>query len=347
MLDRRLLSSGSTWASTAHLNYELDVNMIDLKKKYGEARAIAIYQSSVDAISSVGELLKRAGVDAAYEAKDSLYLASDKRGARSNAAECSFRKQQGISAELLDRDTLIKEYGIDRSNAIWHNKAAQLDSYRAAAGIINYHAKRGALHVYTRTEVIKMKSERNGVSLTTKNGLALKAKHVVCAPGYESMQFLPKRVVNINSTYALATQPLPQDALWKGKALIWETARPYFYLRTTAENRILMGGADEPFKDERRRDGLMREKKELLLKQCTKLFPHLEGTAADFTWCGSFGETRDGLPYIGEYPGMKGISFALGYGGNGTTFSLIAAEIIRNSLLGRKDARAPLFAFGR
>jgi glycine/D-amino acid oxidase-like deaminating enzyme len=44
---------------------------------------------------------------------------------------------------------------------------------------------------------------------------------------------------------------------------------------------------------------------------------------------------------------MKGISFALGYGGNGTTFSLIAAEIIRNSLLGRKDARALLFGFGR
>ena len=39
--------------------------------------------------------------------------------------------------------------------------------------------------------------------------------------------------------------------------------------------------------------------------------------------------------------------FALGYGGNGITFSLIAAEIIRDVFLGRKNLDAPLFRFGR
>jgi glycine/D-amino acid oxidase-like deaminating enzyme len=44
---------------------------------------------------------------------------------------------------------------------------------------------------------------------------------------------------------------------------------------------------------------------------------------------------------------MNGVSFALGYGGNGITFSMMAAEMIRNKLQGRKDDREPLFAFTR
>jgi glycine/D-amino acid oxidase-like deaminating enzyme len=37
----------------------------------------------------------------------------------------------------------------------------------------------------------------------------------------------------------------------------------------------------------------------------------------------------------------------LGYGGNGITFSLIAAEIIRDYFLGRTNRDAHLFRFGR
>jgi glycine/D-amino acid oxidase-like deaminating enzyme len=59
MLDRRLVCSGSTWASTAHLNYELDVSLGFLKKKYGEAAAVRIYQAGLAAVSRVGEVLRR------------------------------------------------------------------------------------------------------------------------------------------------------------------------------------------------------------------------------------------------------------------------------------------------
>ena len=31
--------------------------------------------------------------------------------------------------------------------------------------------------------------------------------------------------------------------------LLWEAARPYFYLRTTEDGRLIMGGLDEPFRN--------------------------------------------------------------------------------------------------
>lgn len=43
-------------------------------------------------------------------------------------------------------------------------------------------------------------------------------------------------------------------------ALIWETATPYIYLRTTSDNRILMGGKDIPFSNPVRRDNLLMRK---------------------------------------------------------------------------------------
>ena len=347
MLDRRLIASGSTWASTAHLNYELDVSLGDLKKKYGEAAAVRIYQASLQAVTRVGEVLRESGLDAGYEQKGSLYLASDRKGAKENKEEYILRKQHGLPVELLDEDELKAGYGIDRRNALKHDGAAQIDAYRAAFGLIRHHAESGALQVYTRTEVVKLDCGSEGVELLTATGLRIRARHVVCAPGYESDFFLPKRVMDISSTYALATQPLAEADLWKDRPLIWETARPYFYLRSTAEGRIMMGGGDVPFKNATLRDALLGRKEEELLAKCSSLFPHLKGLSADFTWCGTFGETDDGLPYIGEYPGMKGVSFALGYGGNGITFSMIAAEVIRNKLQGRKDERECLFAFRR
>ncbi len=67
----------------------------------------------------------------------------------------------------------------------------------------------------------------------------------------------------------------------------------------------------------------------------------------EFSWTGTFGATKDGLPYIGSYKKLKNSYFALGFGGNGITFSLVAAEIILGELLGKKNPNASLFSFTR
>jgi glycine/D-amino acid oxidase-like deaminating enzyme len=65
----------------------------------------------------------------------------------------------------------------------------------------------------------------------------------------------------------------------------------------------------------------------------------------DYAWTGSFGGTADDLPSIGPVPGMTHCYGVLAFGGNGITFSRIAAEIIRARLTGQDDPEADLFAF--
>ena len=58
-------------------------------------------------------------------------------------------------------------------------------------------------------------------------------------------------------------------------------------------------------------------------------------------------ETADGLAYIGTLPKFPRCYFALGFGGNGITFSVTAAELVRDALLGRQNEYAEVFRFDR
>src|SRR5690606_21135186 len=134
--------------------------------------------------------------------------------------------------------------------------------------------------------------------------------------------YLKQQVASLISTYALTSEPMPDFGGWYENCLIWESARPYLYLRTTPDHRVIMGGEDEEFRDPRRRDRLLRRKTKTLQRKFHKLFPQQELDVA-FSWTGTFGETKDGLPYIGATPEFPGAYFILGYGGNGIVFSLL------------------------
>jgi glycine/D-amino acid oxidase-like deaminating enzyme len=144
------------------------------------------------------------------------------------------------------------------------------------------------------------------------------------------------------STWAIATPPQPRR-IWPGRALIWEASEPYLYLRATADGRVICGGEDEPFTDEARRDALIPAKAETIAAKLAALLPGVDPTAA-FAWAGAFGTTPTGLPILRRLPRRPRIHSVLGYGGNGITFSRIAAEMIATELAGGKDRDSDVFA---
>jgi glycine/D-amino acid oxidase-like deaminating enzyme len=118
------------------------------------------------------------------------------------------------------------------------------------------------------------------------------------------------------------------------------------YLRTTEDGRILMGGEDDPFDGINPREQRIPHKVEKLQARFRTMFPLIDLDVA-YAWAGTFGETRDGLAYIGATPEYPHAYFALGYGGNGVTYSLVAAEILRDLVTGRPNKDAEIFRFGR
>jgi len=169
----------------------------------------------------------------------------------------------------------------------------------------------------------------------------------VNATGFEVTDFIDKDIVSFYYTYAIISENAAEkDALWKDRVMMWNTDDPYLYLRLTTDNRIIIGGRDERV-TKRSTQAEHLENKALLLEQdFAKIFPGIE-FHREFAWGGAFGKTKDSLPYIGAYPPTPLTYYALGFGGNGITFSVIAAEIITDLLLNRKNAAADLFSFKR
>ena len=135
------------------------------------------------------------------------------------------------------------------------------------------------------------------------------------------------------------------DKFWTDNVLCWNTADPYLYLRTN-DRRIIIGGRDEEFYNPNQRDALLPKKTKQLIVDFKKLFPDVD-FKYEFAWTGTFGATKDGLPYIGKYKPLPNSFFALGFGGNGITFSLIAAKIITDIILGKQNKDAAIFSFSR
>ena len=186
-----------------------------------------------------------------------------------------------------------------------------------------------------------MESDRAGIQAATAQGPTLRATELIFATGYELPKGVPRIGHTIESTYAIATKPQTRR-LWPSRSFIWEASEPYMYVRVGPDGRIICGGEDEPFSDAGKRDALLPRKTATLEDKLHRLLPGVDAPA-DYAWCGSFGASVTGTPSIGPVFRMPHCHAVLGYGGNGITFSALAAQMLRNQLTGGGDPDSDLF----
>jgi glycine/D-amino acid oxidase-like deaminating enzyme len=347
VLDRRAIGCGSTSASTGLLQYEIDTPLYKLIDLVGADPARRAYRRCVACLDDVRELVNRLDDDCALIDRPSVYLACDADDVDELRRERDERRAIGIDVELLGHDELRRTFGMDRPAALWSRRAMEVDPYRLTMSLMRGASGVGA-QVFAETIVTVYDADDTGVTLTTDRGPQVRASHVTFATGYETPEFLDKDICQLRSTYALGSQPLGGiEQSWPHRCLIWESGDPYFYARTTTDNRAMIGGEDVETADARQRDAMIDEKARALAEKFHKLIPSLSPIAPEFRWAGTFAQTKDGLPYIGTTRQFPRGYFALGYGGNGITFSLIAAQIIRDLFTGRQSADADLFRFDR
>ena len=346
VVEKRDVGWGSTAASTALIQYEIDTHLTDLTKRYGEIAAVLAYRSCVTAIADLRALAKSIGnVD--FSMQKSLYYASHPRDAGSLRDEYKLRRKHGFHVDWLDIKSMKANYDLDAPCAILSHVAARLDPYRMAHRLLGRLVNRGG-QVYDRTDVESIAPSARGVELRTTAGARIKCNHLILAAGYESQRWLRRRVAQNRSSYAFVTDPIDSAALgFLGYTLTWESARPYLYLRSTREGRLLVGGEDDRIDIPARRDRRVESKTLTLASKVQRLYPALPVTPA-FSWAGTFAETKDGLPYFGPHAqyGPR-VHFAMAYGGNGITYSMIGAKLLCNRIERRKQPLDGLFSFDR
>jgi len=345
VFDRRHAAMGSTAASTAFLQYEIDTPLTDLVKYVGEQHAVKAYKLCRHAIYDIGDICKKLKPQFDFHLVPSLQHASFKTHLQKLKEEFDLRKKHRFNIEWLEGGEIRQKFGFMAPGAIYSEDGGEVDAYLLTHALLADFETYGH-KIYNNTAIADISYSKSGILLSTAGGLQVKSKKLIIACGYESLKFVPKKIADINSTYALVSEPLPDKYFWHKNSLIWETATPYMYFRIASENRILVGGRDDLYHHPHIQPSVISKKAEQLKNAFCKKMPHIP-LKVDFSWAGAFAVTKDGLPYIGAIPERPHTWFALGFGGNGITFSVIAAEIIRDGILGRPNANAAIFKFNR
>lgn len=341
VVDKRDVGHGSTSASTALLQYEIDEPLHRLAAKVGRKSAERAYRLGVRAIRKLAAL---AGSTCEFVRTPSVLVARSKRDRPFLEREFVARKQAGLDVVLMGGSELKAEFGIRREGAICSSDAASVDPYLLTHRLLRRWAGNG-VRVFDRTDLVRYDTSVRGVVAQSARQAKIRCRKVFFATGYEAQESFREKYVQLRSTYALISEPVDLG-WWRKACLVWETGDPYLYARQTLDKRVIAGGEDDAVLNPKRRDAQTQAKALRVRRKFERMF---EGSKLEpaFCWSGVFGSTKDGLPYIGSHPDFPHCFFALGFGGNGITFSVMAATIVRDLFLGRPVADAGIFRFGR
>lgn len=342
IMDRRRPGHGSTAASTALLQFEIDTPLTIMAEQIGLERAARAWQLSYRSVANLGALIGRLEIACDFAPRGALYLSGNILDSAQLTAECALRRSIGLPTQYLSASEIHAVVGVDAEAALYSQRAAEVNPLQLTQGLLSRVVQRGG-QLFAPVQIAEIEPSPTGVHVATDTGIEIRARQVVFATGYELIRGVPIGSNKRTSTWVFATKRQP-ESLWGNRELIWQASDPYLYIRTTSDGRVIVGGEDEEIDDDGKRDALIAAKVEALQTKAKRLLPALDVTA-EFRWAGTFGESVNGLPTIGAVPGMSNCYAVLGYGGNGITFAMAAAEILSAELSGEAHPDGKLFAF--
>lgn len=332
VIDKRAIGRGSTAANTGLLQFHNDMLLHQMALSHGVHEAVHFYKLCQQAIDDLEKIASQMELPTEFTRRDSLLYASVAKDVGLLEDEFRILRNHDFQVEFLTKRQIYDRFSFEKPAALYTVGDAEVNPYRLAHSLV-HDASHKNLRVFEMTEVESTEFTGNQPLLHTTSGYTIRAKKVIIAAGYETQETHSTPGAQLGSSYAIATEPLTEFPGWHKRALIWETARPYLYLRTTADNRIVAGGLDEGVSSGTSRDEQLAAKADELRSQVRRLFPLLEEVNVEYSWVGTFGSSRDGLPFVGEHPSLPNCYLDLGYGGNGTVYYTIAAKILRDLIV--------------
>ena len=329
VLDKRTPGYGSSDGNTGIIQYNSDKSLDIMIEDFGEQWAVDFYRFSLLAMAELGRIARSLDLDVGYEDTQSLFLASRKKDLKAMKKNYEALKKYDFPVAWIDKETLETKYHLKAHAALKTWQDAGLNPFKMVQALHTKNLKNGG-RIYRNAEALAVEENAQGFIVKTEKH-RVKCKYLVLATGYEKdVVKLAEPYAERNSTFSLVTKPIKN--FWGNKEMIWDSADPYIYFRATEQDRIIAGGLDqegEELYDQKKIDKMAKK----IQKQMQAYYPALD-TEIDYAWQSVFGESKDGIPFIGRYPDNPNKFYALGFGGNGTCYSVIASMIIREYIKG-------------
>lgn len=345
LLEKRVIAGGSSSGNTGLLQCFNDKTLTSIINTFGEEIGVTFYQMCEKAIRNLVEVASRLQLDSQLIPRSSLYYASSEDDVMMLQEEYETLRKYGFQTEYWDQARIESSFPFSKPAALYTRGDAEVNPFRFVHALIQAATQSGVT-VFEHSEAIRYEYTNEGVICHTQTNRVF-AKKVIYTMGYETQEMKPDSNALLKTSYAILTSPINDLSGWHERCMMWETARPYLYMRTTPDNRITAGGLDEHMVDPEEREGRIIHKSEILLNEIRTLFPQYHDLKADYAWASVFGSTHDGLPLIGPHPRYPNSYFIEAYGGNGTVYCMIAAELLGNILTGKDRSELEMFSLTR
>lgn len=343
LIEKDKIGRGSSSGNTGLLQYSSDIMMHNLAEEIGEKDAFLFYKMSYEAMEEFRALPEKIKKFGEIYTRDSIYFASEEDDLKELQDEYKMLRKYNFPVDFLKEIELFAMYGILSPGAMISHGDAEINPFKFIHSLAE-NAPKDKLSIFENTKALKINYTREKIEIETDRG-AIESKYIILATGYEGNKYKEIKKGDINTTYAIATNSLDYFP-WKDKSMIWETARPYLYARMTEDNRIIAGGLDEDKETVSSDESLIHDKGEEILANLKSVIPNLDAHV-EYSWNAIFGESTDELPFIGVDPDDKRVYYCLGFGGNGTVYSMSGAKIILDLIKGKKNPYAHIVKIDR
>lgn len=344
LVDKRQPGEGSTAANTGLLQFSNDIMLYELMKQIGESEAVRFYELCLQALDEIEQIAENLQDKADFIRRPSIYYASTKKEVKKLQKEFEALSTNGFPCIYWDKQDVIDQAGFEKEAAIVTYKDAEINPYKFVVQLIEQLKERG-LHVFEKTMVNIIERHGDLFHLHTIEGV-FKTKKIVYTTGYEKLPYGKMKGADINRSYVIVSNQIENFEPWYEQALLWETARPYLYVRTTVDRRVIVGGRDEGKKKAPKKLEKIEKEAQHLLEGLKELFPWLD-VEIEYLYGALFGESLDNLPFVGEHPDEPGHYYLLGFGGNGTVYSMLGSKILADLIMNRPNGDSALVTIDR
>lgn len=331
LFEARNLCFGTTGGTTAHLNTWLDTSYTQLIKNFGKEKARLVAQVTREAIELVKNNIQLYNIDCGFKETSGFIFSQNKEQSHELNSIHSACRDVGIKTQFRNNLTmpLSHEKVLEIPGQAKFNPAEYVHglahAYERAGGVI---LQQCAVRDLRPSEPITLETDAGEY----QSKFVVYATHIPPGVNVLDMECVPYR------SYALAVRL--KDEMYP-EGLAYDMYDPYHYYRTQevkGKKYLIVGGEDHKTGQEHN-----TEIHFLHLESHVRKYFNVEDISCQ--WSSQYFESVDGVPYIGRLPSVlsSNIFVATGYGGNGITYSSVAAMVLKNLIMYEESRYEDLF----
>ncbi|MBW8351253.1 FAD-dependent oxidoreductase [Bacillus sp. IITD106] len=327
--------NGTTGHTTAKVTAQHGLIYDEFIQHFGEKKTRLYYEANKEAAEQIADIINLHGIDCDFKKEDAYVYTNSSDKVQSLKKEYDAYKRLGIDGEYLDSIPLDGNI----KGAVVMKNQAQFHPLHYLSHLVNYIKESGA-EIYEQSVATHMDiGDRPVVHL--RNGSKVTANHVISAshfPFHDNRGYFAR--LHPERSYVVAAKP---EKTFPGGMYI-NAEKPKRSIRSvTVEGEDLL-----LFSGDGHKTGQGEPEKEHY--EALEKFAKEEFGAKEilYRWSAQDLVTEDKIPFIGcNNEGDKRVLVATGFRKWGMTTSMVAAQIIRDILIGKKNRYEELYSPSR